>query len=638
MENYRPAAQHPTNSDSGVPTRLREVWSEARSTVASRRYVLLTGLVLMLINRVSGFVIPISAKFLIDDVLGKHHTYLLKPIMACMVVGVIIQAASAFGFTQLLFRSSQRMVNDLRCKVQAHVGRLPVEFYDGTKIGVLISRIMTDAESVRSLLGNGMLDFIGGLLTGLVAVFILFRLSPLLTIITCTFFILFAAAIGTAINVIRPMVRERAKIGAEVTGRLAETLGGIRVIKAYRAEAREAQIFVQGNLRLMSNVIRTVTASSSIAFTATLLAGFFGTALTYIGVQQIMAGKITVGSFFTFTLLVGLLIAPVIQLVSIGGQITEAFAGLERTRELLLRKPEDDDPRRQATLTDIGGEVVFDHVSFSYDGVHPVLSDVCLHAKPGTVTALVGPSGAGKSTIIELIAGFHAPSQGAIFVDGSDLATIELNSYRSHLGVVLQDSFLFDGSIRDNVSFSRPESSEAEILQACRLAGVSEFAERLENGYQTLIGERGVKLSGGQRQRISIARALLADPKILILDEATSSLDSESEAYIQQGLAHLMRGRTTFVIAHRLSTIQKATEILVVQEGQIIERGTHEVLLAAKGRYSDLCMKQQGIELNRLRSGQDESEPISLPTYVVPQSEAEMMDEVMFARDRWADK
>ncbi len=620
-------------SDASMPAKLREVVSEAHAIVSSRRYVLLLGFLLMLITRVAGFVVPISAKFLIDDVLGKHHTYLLKPIMGAMIAGALIQAASSFGFTQLLFRSSQRMVNDLRCKVQAHVGRLPVQFYDGTKIGVLISRIMTDAESVRSLLGNGMLDFIGGLLTGLVAVFILFRLSPLLTIITLTFFVLIATAIAIAINVIRPMVRERAKIGAEVTGRLAETLGGVRVIKAYRAENREAQVFFHGNLRLMSNVIRTVTASSTIAFTATLLAGLFGTALTYIGVLQIMAGKLTVGSFFTFTLLVGLLIAPVIQMVSIGGQITEAFAGLERTRELLHKQPEDCDPRRQSVLQDVRGEVVFDRVSFSYDGVHPVLKNICLHARPGTVTALVGPSGAGKSTIIELIAGFHAPSEGAIFIDGVDLATVELTSYRAHLGVVLQDSFLFDGSIRDNVAFSRPESSEVEVIEACRLAGVNEFVDRLEKGYETLIGERGVKLSGGQRQRLSIARALLANPKILILDEATSSLDSESESYIQQGLAYLMQGRTTFVIAHRLSTIQRADEILVVQDGRIIERGTHEALLSAKGRYSELCMKQQGMERNLLiRNGADETTALPSVVCAPTQSETEVIEDALFTR------
>jgi len=624
-----------SKDDLGKQVRFRELWSEASAIVSSRRYVLLLGFVLMLINRISGFVIPVSAKFLIDDVLGKHHTYLLKPIMAAMILGALIQAASSFGFTQLLFRSSQRMVNDLRCKVQAHVGKLPVRFYDGTKIGVLISRIMTDAESVRSLLGNGMLDFIGSLLTGFVAVFILFRISPLLTVITLTFFVLFATAIGIAINVIRPMVRERAKIGAEVTGRLAETLGGVRVIKAYRAENREAQVFFYGNLRLMSNVIKTVTASSSIAFTATLLAGLFGTALTYIGVLQIMAGKLTVGSFFTFTLLVGLLIAPVIQMVSIGGQITEAFAGLERTHELLRKAPEDCDPGRQSALQEVRGEIVFDHVSFSYDGVHLVLKDLCLHARPGTVTALVGPSGAGKSTIIELIAGFHVPSQGAIFIDGLDLATVELGSYRAHLGVVLQESFLFDGSIRDNVAFSRPQSSDAEIVEACRLAGVNEFVDQMEKGYETLIGERGVKLSGGQRQRLSIARALLASPKILILDEATSSLDSESEAYIQQGLAHLMQGRTTFVIAHRLSTIQRADEILVVQDGRIIERGTHEALLSIKGRYSELCMKQLGMERNLLIPSESEEKSM-LPANVEEpiQSETEVIEDALLTRSR----
>lgn len=622
------------NNDLGMPSRLREVWPEVYSILRSHRSVLLMGFGLMLVNRISGFVIPVSAKFLIDDVLGKHHTYLLKPIMAAMIAGALVQAASSFGFTQLLFRSSQRMVNDLRCRVQEHVGRLPVQFYDGTKIGVLISRIMTDAESVRSLLGNGMLDFIGGVLTGFVAIFILFRISPLLTVITLTFFVLFATAIGIAINVIRPMVRERAKIGAEVTGRLAETLGGVRVIKAYRAESREAQVFFQGNLRLMSNVMKTVMASSSIAFTATLLAGLFGTALTYLGVQQIMAGRITVGGFFTFTILVGLLIAPVIQLVSIGGQITEALAGLERTRELLHKKPEKSDSRRQSALTYVKGDVVFDHVSFSYDGSRRVLEDISLHARPGTVTALVGPSGAGKSTIIELIAAFHTPSQGSIFIDGVDLSTVDLGSYRSHLGVVLQDSFLFDGSICDNVAFSRPQSTEAEIAQACRLAGVDEFVDKLENGYGTLIGERGVKLSGGQRQRISIARALLANPRILILDEATSNLDSESETYIQQGLSYLMQGRTTFVIAHRLSTIRRADEILVVQEGRIIERGTHEALLATRGRYSELCMKQQGVEENLLIRGEADETLCRPADSVLPQSDAEMIEGALLIRSR----
>jgi ABC-type multidrug transport system fused ATPase/permease subunit len=587
-------------SSTGMTNRLWAAWPEAWAIVKPRRYVLIVGFVLMMINRVTGFVIPISAKFLIDNVLGKHQAYLLKSIIWAMIAGAVVQAVSSFCFTQLLFRASQRMVNELRCQVQAHVGRLPISFYDSTKTGVLISRIMTDAEAVRNLLGNGMIDFIGGVLTAVVAIFILFHLSPLLTTITLVFFGLFAIAIGMAINVIRPMVRERAKIGAEVTGRLAETLGGVRVVKAYRAEAREEQVFSRGTLRLVENVMKTVTASSTIGFTATLLFGLFGTVLTYIGVRQIMVGNLTMGSFFTFTLLVGLLIAPVIQMVSIGTQLTEAFAGLERTRELLQERAEDSDPKRTATLTDVSGQVVFDHVSFSYDGARTVLNDICFQAKPGTVTALVGPSGAGKSTIIELIAGFHVPTEGAIFIDGVDLSTVELGSYRTRLGVVLQDSFLFDGSVRENVAFSRPDASEAEILCACHLAGVDEFVDKLEGRYDTLVGERGVKLSGGQRQRLSIARALLANPKILILDEATSNLDSESEALIQKGLAYLMQGRTTFVIAHRLSTIQQAGEILVVQDGHIIERGAHETLMAAKTRYYELCMKQQGMERNLL--------------------------------------
>lgn len=619
--------------DIGLRTRLRAAWPEAWAIVKPHRYVLIFGFALMLINRVTGFVIPVSAKFLIDDVLGKHQAFLLRPIILVMIAGAVVQATSSFCFTQLLFRASQRMVNDLRCKVQAHVGRLPVSFYDATKTGVLISRIMTDAEAVRNLLGNGMIDFIGGVLTAVAATFFLFHISPILASITLVFFTLFAIAIGIAINVIRPIVRERAKIGAEITGRLAETLSGVRVIKAYRAEAREQETFSRGTLRLVNNVMRTVTASSSIGFTATLLVGLFGTALTYIGVRQIMAGNMTVGSFFTFTLLVGLLIAPVVQMVSIGTQLTEAFAGLERSQELLQEQAEDPDPKRTVMLRDVEGEVIFDHVSFSYDGVRTVLHDICFHAKPGTVTALVGPSGAGKSTIIELIAGFHVPTEGTILIDGVDLSTVDLGSYRTRLGVVLQDSFLFDGTVRDNVAFSRPDSSEAEILHACHLAGVDEFVEKLESRYETVVGERGVKLSGGQRQRISIARALLANPKILILDEATSNLDSESEALIQRGLAYLMQGRTTFVIAHRLSTIQQADVILVVQGGSLIERGTHEALMAARGRYSELCMKQQGVERNMLvrTEAEEDAVPRLLECGLQP-SDAEMIPSIRLVR------
>ena len=578
--------------------RLRNVLPAVWELMRPRRGLLALGFVLMVINRVSGLVLPYSTKFLIDSVIAKHHVELLRRLVAVVLVATFIQGITSFALTQLLSKAAQRLIAELRQRVQVHISHLPVAFYDSNKTGTLVSRIMTDVEGVRNLLGTGLVDLVGGLLTSGIAMVVLFRISPAMTILAFSFLLCFAIALNKAFRTIRPIFRQRGKINAEVTGRLAESLGGVRVIKGYHAEEREEAVFSSGVRRLLDNVMKTLTATSVMSLSASLLMGVVGAIIMYMGAHQIMAGTLTIGSFFTYTLFLGFLVAPIVQIVNIGTQITEALAGLERTQEILRERPEDQDPKRTVTLADIYGKVEFDHVSFSYDGSRMVLHDVDFLAEPGTVTALVGSSGSGKSTIIGLISAFYVPTEGRVLVDGVDLSTARLDSYRTRLGVVLQESFLFDGSIRENVAFSRPQASEEEIMRACHIARVDEFAESFPEKYDTIVGERGVKLSGGQRQRISIARAILAEPRILILDEATSSLDSESEEMIQHGLSYLMQGRTTFVIAHRLSTIRRADQILVVEQGQIVERGTHEELYALQGRYFDLYTRQQGLQNN----------------------------------------
>jgi len=578
--------------------RLKAVAPVVWDLMRPRKKLLALGFVLMVINRVSGLVLPYSTRYLIDSVIAKHHVELLKPIVLAVLTATVIQGITSFSLTQLLSKAAQRLIAELREKVQRHISRLPVSFYDANKTGNLVSRIMTDVEGVRNLLGTGLVELAGGLLTSLIALVVLFRISALMTVLAFGFLACFAFALNKAFSTIRPIFRERGKINAEVTGRLAESLGGVRVIKGYHAEEREEAVFAGGVRRLLENVMRTLTATSLMSLSASLLMGVVGAVIMYVGTHQILAGTLTVGGFFTYTLFLGFLVAPIIQMVAIGTQITEAFAGLERTQEILAERPEDEDPQRVVTLTDIVGRVEFNDVNFSYDGSREVLHGVPFVAEPGTVTALVGSSGSGKSTTIGLITAFHVPSQGKVLVDGIDLSTVRLDSYRTRLGVVLQESFLFDGTIRENVMFSRPGASEEECLRACRIARVDEFAESFEEGYDTIVGERGVKLSGGQRQRISIARAILAEPRILILDEATSSLDSESEQLIQHGLSYLMQGRTTFVIAHRLSTIRRADQILVMEQGRIVERGTHEELYEARGRYYELYTKQHGLETN----------------------------------------
>jgi ABC-type multidrug transport system fused ATPase/permease subunit len=573
---------------------LPDVWA----LIKPRRGLLALGFLLMAVNRVAGLVLPASTKYFVDNVISKRQIQLLTPIVIAVLVATILQGLTSFTLTQLLSKSAQKMITELRRQVQAHIGRLPISFYDANKTGVLVSRIMSDVEGVRNLIGTGLVEFVGGLMTAIFALVYLIHTSVTMTALAFGILLVFAVGINKAFKTIRPIFRARPKINAEVTGRLTESLGGVRVVKGYHAEEREEKVFSSGVQRLLENVLKTLTATSLMSLSGAGLMGLVSALIMEFGGHKVLSGSMTLGQFFAFNIFLGLLVAPVFQIVAIGTQITEAITGLERTREILNEAQEDADPRRSVTLDRITGYVAMENVSFAYDSRKEVLHDVSFQSEPGTVTALVGPSGAGKSTIIGLIAAFYVPTSGRVLVDGVDLGTVKLDSYRTQLGVVLQETFLFDGTIRENVAFARPDASEEEVMAACRIARVDEFAESFEKKYDTVVGERGVKLSGGQKQRVSIARAILADPRILILDEATSSLDSESEALIQEGLRYLMRGRTTFVIAHRLSTIRRAEQILVVEAGRIIERGTHESLYAAGGRYFDLYTKQHAVETN----------------------------------------
>ena len=579
--------------------KLKKVMPEVWKLVKPRVWLLAASFLLMVINRGASFVLPLSFRPLIDKVMGNHGDMTLLPkIIAAVVGATIVQGITSYALSQMLSKGGQRLISELRTQVQEHIGRLPIAFYDENRTGTLVARIMTDVEGVRNLVGTGVVDFVGGLLSAVIAFALLIRINTRMTMLTFCILLVFGVILQRAFKTIRPIFRDRAKINAEVTGRLTESLGGVRVVKGYHAEASEAAVFATGVQRLLANVVSSITAQSIMTLSSTVVLGLVGGLVMYLGAHEHAAGRLSTGSYFTFTFLLAFLVAPIAGLVSIGTQLTEALAGLDRTTEILSEREEDSEPSRTTDLGTIRGDVGFEDVVFEYEAGKPVLHGISFNARPGTVTALVGSSGSGKSTIISLICGFHTATGGKISVDGVDLATARLSSFREQLGVVLQETFLFDGSIRENVKFSRPRATEAQLMEACRIARVDEFAERFPEGYDTIVGERGVKLSGGQRQRISIARAILADPRILILDEATSSLDSESEAMIQGGLNHLMKGRTTFVIAHRLSTIRRADQILVIEQGNILERGTHEELFALGGRYYDLYTRQHGLEMN----------------------------------------
>ncbi len=573
---------------------LPEVWKIVRPL----RWLLAGSFILMVINRLCSFALPISSKYLINDVMSKHHFELLPRIIAIVASATFIQGITTYTLTRLLSTSGQRLIADLRMRVQQHVGRLPVAYYDENRTGTLVARIMSDVEGVRNLVGTGLIEFAGGILTAIIAFCILIRISSRMTLLTFGIFCIYGLLLRKAFTTIRPIFRERAKINAEVTGRLTESLGGVRVVKGYHAEASESKVFAAGVDRLLKNVISSITAQSLMTLASTMVLGIVGGLVMYVGAKEISAHRLDVGGYVEYTMLLAFMVAPIVQLVNIGTQITEALAGLDRTAEILAETEEDSEPTRTHMLGAIQGDVLFDNVTFAYEPGKPVLHGISFEAKPGSVTALVGSSGSGKSTIISLVCGFHNAVGGTILIDGIDLSTVRLSSYREQLGVVLQETFLFDGTIRENILFSRPKATEEQLMEACRIARVDEFAERFPEQYDTIVGERGVKLSGGQRQRISIARAILADPRILILDEATSSLDSESEALIQEGLGYLMQGRTTFVIAHRLSTIRRADQILVIEKGVVVERGTHESLYQLHGRYYDLYTRQHNLETN----------------------------------------
>lgn len=560
-----------------------------------RKGIVSLGIILILIRSLSGLILPYETKVLIDDVSQQSDYTPLYWLLATILGAIAIQAVASFVLTQLLSVAAQRLIKDLRTKVQRKLLTLPISFFDNNKSGALVSRVMSDVEGVRNLVGTGLVQLVGGTITAAITLVLLIKMNAIMTAFVLIPIIIFGFIAFKAFGYIRPIFRVRGKINAEVTGRLTETLNGIRVIKGFNAEEQENAIFEEGTNRLFLNVKKSLTATSFMTTSSTFLIGVASVGIMGIGGYFMMGKTMTTGEFFEFTMYLGFMVAPIVQMGNIGSQLTEAFAGLDRTQELMNMKEEDDPEVRTHILEEIHGNIEFQNVSFAYEEGKEVLHNITFSAPKGSVTALVGSSGSGKSTIASLAASFQNPESGLVTIDGIDLSTVNLSSYRKDLGVVLQDDFLYEGTIRENILFPRPNASEAELLAAVAGAYVNEFTDRFEHGLETVIGERGVKLSGGQRQRISIARALLANPKIIILDEATSNLDTESESYIQKSLQELMANRTTFVIAHRLSTIQKADQILVIEAGRIVEQGKHAELLEKKGRYYDLYTYQSRI-------------------------------------------
>lgn len=580
------------NKRQHLQSALPQIWEILRT----QRIRIAVGLVLLVINRISGLAAPYAPKLLLDRVIAKRDLHFLVLLVACLVLATLIQASTSFALGQVMAKETDRLIARMRCRVQAHISRLPVSYYDANQTGALASRIMTDVNGLGNLVGRGLVEFAGGIFTTCFVLIILVHITPLITSIAITFLLIFAFCWKQTFKTLRPLVRQRAVINAEVTGRLTESLSGVRVVKGYQAEEREETVFRFGVEKLLEKSLQYVTASNWLELVSAIDLGLLGASVLGCGALLIVHGRITVGDLFSYMMFMVYVSGPIIQLTAIGPDIAEALASLDRTRQVLSEHQEDEDPERKIVLPHVEGHLRFDHVDFEYDIGRPVLTDINFESSPGSITALVGSSGSGKSTITGLVAAFYRPTRGTVFIDGVDLNLVRLDCYRSILGVVLQEPFLFSGTIRENVIFALPDATEEEVQRACHIAHVDEFVERFKDSYETMIGERGVKLSGGQRQRVSIARAILADPRILILDEATSSLDSESELFIQQGLKYLMKGRTTLVIAHRLSTIRKADQILVIESGSIVERGTHASLQAQCGRYCDLYNKQYGLE------------------------------------------
>lgn len=583
-----------------------EAAQEAKALIWAHRSRLALGIVLMFVSRLSGMVLPATSKYVIDDVIVKHRGELLLPLALGGAIATIIQAGTSFALSQILGVAAQRAITEMRRKLQNHIMRLPIRYFDSTQTGVLISRIMNDAEGIRNLVGSGLVELVGGLMTATFALFVLFYLNWQLTIITILVLAAFGLMMYLAFTKLRPLFRARGEITAQVTGRLTEALAGVRVVKAYTTEKREQLIFTKGVNRLFRNIAQSMTGVSGVFSASTLIIGTVGVTMILIGGRAIIAGTMTLGDLFAYIFFTGLVAAPLIQIAGIGTQLTEALAGLDRINEVLKMETEDAQDLALLPLKKVMGNIAFEDVCFEYNPGVPVLKNISFQAPAGSTTALVGSSGSGKSTLISLIMAFNRPLSGKILLDGQDLATIKLRDYRAHLGIVLQDNFLFDGTVADNIGYSNPQATLEEIRNVSQIAHCDEFITGFEKQYQTVVGERGIKLSGGQRQRIAIARAILAEPDILILDEATSSLDSESEALIQDGLQSLRKGRTTFIIAHRLSTIQSADQILVLEAGTIVERGTHAELLAIEGRYKQLYDKQYKFERNKfINPGED---------------------------------
>ena len=595
-----------TNKKKLQPAR---VWREARAIIWRYRRRVALGLVVMSIGRIAGMAVPASSKFLIDDVLNGGRADLLLPLALVVAAATLIQGGTSFALSQILGVTAQRAITEMRKTVQAHVGRLPVNYFDSTKSGVLISRIMTDAEGIRNLVGTGLVQLTGGLMTAILSLCVLLYLNWSLTLYTLAVLLVFGGSMAAAFRRLRPLFRERGKINAEVTGRLGESLSGVRIVKAYTSERKEDRVFAKGAHRLFRNVAKAVTGVSAVSAFSSVVMGAVGTILIVVGGSAVADGTMTLGDLIMYIFFTGWMINPLVQMANIGTQITEAFAGLDRIREIRTMATELDGDKDRRPLAGTRGHIAFHDVWFSYSEDLPVLKGVTLDAPPGSTTALVGSSGSGKSTLASLVLSFNTPDSGRILVDGRDLADVRLADYRRHVGVVLQDNFLFDDTVEYNIRYARSLATREEVVRAAKLAHCHEFVTAFPDGYDTVIGERGVKVSGGQRQRLAIARAILADPRILVLDEATSSLDSESEAQIQEGLRTLRSGRTTFVIAHRLSTIRSADQILVIEDGRIVERGRHAELMALNGRYRELHDRQHRIEMNRFVNPGEELAP-----------------------------